>query len=456
MKVRLLYSQLTLSLSFVLISSSVLCQNYPGSDVIGRGYDVFGEYANISSIKRYRVFDFSKCSQKSESGYNVPSQVYLEKFSKHSIKDVKGSSLDEYSSHMASHVNLSGNALFFKGSIGSNFSQSTSNVSSRYYHTRMDINLNWKVSLDTRDLSSLKPYLDDAFKKDLEQQSPSIIFERYGTHVIVSAMLGGRIDYSMSKKSTEISSSSELENIIKGRYGLVHGEYSSSSANGSVNAETMSEVQLTIVGGNSHLINTIESSAQYNTWANGINKSPTLCDFDRESLVPIWMFASSEKKDAIKAYYFTTWIKKYPIPAAPKLQTLDVVVDKLHVTNNCENAFASHGQFILKFYVNDRYANQTNQKSCSEGKAYFQNERFTFKVPQAEGESVIIEIMVIEIDQKTPDDLLTDGKRARLKISYPVTPDQLGESYSFHLYKEDTFAGRFCEAYLHFHFEESR
>lgn len=430
---------------------------FPGNNIIGRGYNVFDEYATISSIKRYPIFNFSKCSLKVENGYSMPNILYLEPFLKHDIKDIKGSSAHEYSDDLAKRTNLKANALFFSGSFKSNFNSNTNESENRYYQTRMDLNLQWKISLDNRDESKLIKYLDEDFYEDLMFQKPEIIFERYGTHVIVSALLGGRIDYSLSQRITDQSSSASVENKINARYQILRGEISNTQNAYSGSYDSNEDVKLNIIGGNSQFINNIKDNVQYNVWAEGIQNNSTLCDFTEESLIPIWSFAPDDKKQELMNYYSEVWIKKYPIPIPekPSIKELEIVISKVYIKNSCESAIKSYGEFQMLFLVNGIQQDQTREAKGSEGSnCNFDKMSFKFKAPINPGETVSVELKLIEIDQ-TGNDELTMGDRAIVKINYPINEAILNVNTAKYLYKQDGIAGRYCEVNINYYLRKS-
>lgn len=435
--------------------------NAPGMDVIGRGYDVFGEYANISSIKRYPIFNFSKCNSIVQNEYNIPSIIYLEPYRKHDMKDVKGSSIEEYSKDLSEQTKLQAKALFFKGSMQSNFNFNSNESESRYYFTKMDLNLQWKISLDIRDTLELIKYLDDFFNKDLNSQTPEVIFQRYGTHVIASALLGGRIDFSLSQEITNNSNSTSVDKSINSKYKFIRGEMSSSDITSNGSYESNDNIKLNVIGGNSQYINDIKDNEKYKIWADGIQAKPTLCDFTEESLIPIWSLTTDSRvKEDLKNYYYNVWIKKYPIPEKAITKELKIIIDKVIIKNSCESAFKNYGEFQLYFYLNNFQKNKpydlTLEKRGDEGQNCFFNKMyFKFPAPTNDGEIVSIKLLLVEND-KVERDELTMGDKIEYYIKYPLNELIFNTSKTAYLYKEESVAGRYCEAYITYHLEKVR
>ncbi|OFX25469.1 MAG: hypothetical protein A2033_09015 [Bacteroidetes bacterium GWA2_31_9] len=444
---------------FLFYSVIILAQNntnYPGNDVIGRGYDVFGEYANKSSIKDYPILDFTKCTTKNEGKYVIPSIILLKFDPTKDIKDVSGSSINDYSKSLAQSVNLKANAFFFAGSANSNFNYNSLQTEKRYYQTKMDRNLQWKISLDTRpDTLALAKYLDETFKKELLTKSPEYIFENYGTHIIVQALLGGRIDFSYSEKITGNTTQSDVESVLSGRYGILKGGYSNSNGQGINSSLTNKEVKLKVIGGETLYINEDLSSEQYNTWAAGIPNNSTLCDFTNNSLIPIWSIVTDKNiRKKLSDYYNNVLLINNHMPSAPEIKKLSLVVDEVYIKNSCENYFKKYGEFQLLFFINGKQVSQSQESKGTEGQdCYFDKMSFTFDAPTKEGEFVNIELRVIENDTPARDEL-TMGVNGKIiyNIKYPLSDELYKKGYN-ELFKEDPVAGKYCEANVTYHLQ---
>ena len=170
---------------FAIIGTQLIyAQNqYPGFEVIGKSYDVFGEYANSKSIGDYDLFDFSKMKTKTDTyDHKLPKYLRIKDISNHVIQTVEGSSKKEYINSLSENTGLSIDAFFFKGSINNQLTKTNTNISNYLYYTYMDINTKWKISLDTRNIDTLINYLEPQFKSDLETMDPEELFELYKNH----------------------------------------------------------------------------------------------------------------------------------------------------------------------------------------------------------------------------------------------------------------------------------
>lgn len=290
----------------------------PGLDVLGFGYDVFGEYANQKSKKRFCLFKYDnfKTVPIGSKQYNVPQYVILEYMSEHIVKTIEGSSMRQYAKSQAASVGLTKKGFFFKGSVNASFSKSSSGTKKHYYYTYRDANTKWRISFDDRQKNKLESMLDPVFVKDLNNPnlSPSELFERYGTHFIASAYLGGRADFNAKSVMTSNTSTSAIATAVKAKYGSVSGNASLSQSQKNTLSKSKTETKLVVTGGNSEYVNNIDDPVTYDKWASGISDMPVLCDFDENSLKPIWIFCRSKGRKAELKAEFERMIKANPLP----------------------------------------------------------------------------------------------------------------------------------------------
>jgi hypothetical protein len=295
----------------------VKAQNFaPGTDIVGFGYDVFGEYANQKSKKRFCLFKYSNHAPQmiGNTQYNVPANVILENISEHNIKTVSGESQREYAKNLSANASLSGETMFFEGSVKSSYNFTSSGSEQKYYYTYMDANTKWRISLDVRDMTALAAMLDPVFRKAVDNDDPVKLFATYGTHYIASAYLGGRADFTSESVITQSTSTTEIGLAVEAKYKVVSGTANLNSQQTNTLRNAKTETKLRVVGGNSEFANNISDPVTYEKWASGIATMPVLCDFDQESLRPIWEFASTEARRTQLEEEFKRMCDKRPLP----------------------------------------------------------------------------------------------------------------------------------------------
>ncbi len=308
-------------LAFFLIGNLAAQDNLaPGTDVVGFGYDIFGKYADQSSKKRYCLFKYKNWSDQvvGNKKFSVPENVYFENISKHTVKTISGSSMREYAQNLAVSVDLNVDAFLFSGSLSSDYQSTMNSKESYFYYNYMDANVKWRISLDIRgdDVSYLREMLEPRFKNDVDKMNPSTLFSTYGTHYIASAYLGGRAENSSSTKITSTTNTESISVAVTAEYKAVSGGASTDAAYKKTLNSSNTKTELVVTGGNSEYANSIADYDKYKAWADGIAGMPVLCDFDKESLRPIWEFASTtERKNELKAA-FNELLKVNKLPDA--------------------------------------------------------------------------------------------------------------------------------------------
>lgn len=306
-----------LTVLMLIAFSSLKAQELgPGMDIIGFGYDIFGKFADNSSKKPFQIFKFGADEQKriGSSVYLVPSGVMLDNIGKKEKTVVSGSSQRDYAKSFGASVGVDIDALTFGASVNAAFSNSWGGSERQYFQTIRDANRTWRVSIDQR--VDLKTILDPQAAKDINSMDPAKLFQLYGTHVIVSAYLGGRADYTSITKITQEYSEQEISLAASLSYTRVSANASTNYSQKQNNIISNTKTTLIVTGGNSEYASDINNFEAYKLWADGIRSLPVLCDFENGSLIPIWDLASTQQRKNALIAEFNKLAKQYPLPEA--------------------------------------------------------------------------------------------------------------------------------------------
>lgn len=302
---------------FIFLTGNIFAQTQtPGLDILGYGYDVFGDYADQASKKKYCLFNYSNF--KTVNGiteYTAPQYVILERMSKHKIGSIKGESIRAYIKDQSASAGLDVEGMCFSSSVNASFGKSSSSSERNYYYTYRDANAKWRISFDERDLQKLKEILDTQFKEDLAEMEPAKLFDLYGTHYIASAYLGGRADFSSVSVITSNVKTSDIAVAVEASYKIVSANASISEKHQQTLSNAKTITKLTFTGGNSEYPNDMSNQNAYKLWADGIAETPVLCDFDENSLKPIWDFCENAERKSILIAEFEKMLKAHPLPA---------------------------------------------------------------------------------------------------------------------------------------------
>ena len=272
---------------------------------LGRGYNVFGQYAQISSVKS-TVFDFNalvgddfiEATSLDETNYIVAS----------------GASSFAYQHQLGVQADISGSSKFFSASLSSSYSSSEVNNSSREFATiHVNNNRNQYVIKNRTDRATLKDYLDPTFKERLNDASydPEDLFDIYGTHVLMGLKTGARFDYHFSKETQYISKNSSIESEAKASF---HSMFSTVSVGVGINTDSSSEYQSTselsvtkVVGGNSNIA--VATDDGLSEWLIHLDDTNSVFSnfLDEDGLLPIWDFCDNVERQTQLKNAFTAY-----------------------------------------------------------------------------------------------------------------------------------------------------
>lgn len=274
--------------------------NVAGVEFLGRGYDVItGKFADPYSLKS-SVLNLNKLAE--------AKRLFKDEGSGTDSRYVEGKSAKSYSKEMATKVGVSGGYLYFRGSVNVNFSSSSLTETDRRFATLVSDLSQYRIEIDDRHLNFFD-YLDPIFKQDINNPeiSPKEIFQMYGTHVVRSIKMGGRLDYNATANSIYNSESHNFETEVKASFNAAfasaninhQNSQSTTSTSFEENCETNIKAYPAYQGSNSL------NPADYRAWLELAQKNPAMVDFGQERpLIPIWNMATTQvRRNQLKMGY---------------------------------------------------------------------------------------------------------------------------------------------------------
>lgn|GEM_PF-4781230 len=231
-----------------------------GLDVIGFGYNVFGNYADMNSLMKYPFFEMgpNRTQHIGAFAFDVPGNIYLQNISSHNVTTIQGKSLRAYAWSMSKEAGMDVDAKFFSSSIDTSFSSSSKGYSRSKFLTYRDANTKWKISLmDTIDLEKLKNSMTPQARYDIEHMEARTFLEHYGAYYVASAFLGGRAELTVQSNSSSKTTLKELEVSVEAQYQAISANASVSTSQKDSASSSLSSSKLTVVGGNSEFANNI-------------------------------------------------------------------------------------------------------------------------------------------------------------------------------------------------------
>ncbi len=260
-----------------------------GMDFLGRGYDVFSNYADPLEVKA-EVLDFDAMHDD-----GLIERLQLEKSE---FQTIEGETVADYQTFLSEKASIGGSYAGFSGSVKVNFS------SSHYTHTEYSFatvqtlieKYVARIDLGTS-VSTLKDYLTDNAREAINDPdvTPEEVFISFGTHVLRGIIVGGRLDYNASADMSLVQGSKSIGVFVEASY---EGAFSVDMSSETVTEEEMSDFNavrkksLKVYGGSSEYGQYIiaEDEQGYQPWIESIKDNPVFCEFDRTNpVVEIWM-----------------------------------------------------------------------------------------------------------------------------------------------------------------------
>ncbi len=242
------------------------------SSYLGYGYDVINEpYMDKNSINfSAPILDMDKIEN---------AQLKMMKENRSVSKEFESSTIQEFYQKYATSLSVYGKVgKMFSGGLKIDFSGSDSEKSYWHFYKKIyDVKTFNIYMVDS--INNLRNMLSENFKYDLLNMEASALFDKYGTHLIKEAVMGGRMEISATYSSTSNSSSTALDAAVNAHVKFLgssslNAEASASYENALTNQNVQSDVEIKQFGGT--LVNTssIEALSQnYSKWVESFDNS---------------------------------------------------------------------------------------------------------------------------------------------------------------------------------------
>jgi hypothetical protein len=273
----------------VTCGNSVPDYDVAGMEILGSGYNVTGNYADVADVKAV-VLDLAALQAS-----NLLRQVQYERATYHVVS---GEDSHEYQRSLSARVSISGSGFGFSGALKASFKQDR--YESRHYSFATVQSVIRKHGL--RVVLSLTPeelrgFLTPVAASAINDPSadPFYVFETFGTHILTGIIVGGRLDFSTSAnmsfekqdRSIDVYARASFKNIFasasieaQSTDDLSWSEYSASE-----------EKHLEVYGGRSEYGQYIMNEGVYESWIESIEENSVFMDFESTGLLGIWQLA---------------------------------------------------------------------------------------------------------------------------------------------------------------------
>ena len=337
--------------------SSGLLQGNTPMTYVGLGYNVLDRtYIVPNGFSRGRPI-FNPDEIKKRLHTDIPTD--------NSTTMIIGSSVSEYSNKMKSNLSLSADYPIFSGNLSAEYDMSKANKKNTYFVKSISGYIKESQYIPiTKDLHTI---LDKTFEEDLNSDmSPELLFEKYGTHVLVEALMGARCTYNYTYSAESSEEYSSIQSKIDLAYKYVSGSASIQEEQTAKDFLYNCYFHCQLSGG-PNIDHTTFSKLLENfpTWVDKLKDSvPTIFGVSNSnSLIPIWDYAENETRvNELKDYFYQRGgdIQKLldnmsKIPEEPSTKSY---IEDIIITSDKEDKVARDGSAYSGYTMIDKDLNE--------------------------------------------------------------------------------------------------
>lgn len=254
----------------------VMRNNIPvGVSYLGKGYNVhIAEYAEAKDLTTSYILDIDALIDDGHIGITkIPESYY---------RYESGESVSKFAESTANSIGVSGSYGFFKGSVNVAWNSSQQGEYGRSFASIAYKEMLYKLYINPA--VDLHYYLTEAYKKDLkiamESGNYQNLINKYGTHVLLTAIMGGKIDYYVSTDYRFEESRSDYQVNVEASFnaGFASAGVKVGSGSTSANSEfSSSKSEKKVTKPN------FANGWSYVQWYNTLTNNAALIDFQDES-----------------------------------------------------------------------------------------------------------------------------------------------------------------------------
>jgi len=265
---------------------------------VGLGYNVLeSTYINPQGFTLGRHILQEDEVKKRLKTANAPSQ---------SSYTIMGQTMKDYCVDLSAKLSLKSKYPLFSGSVDSEFDESQTKKSNVYFIKSMSGYPKYSEYIDIT--NDLKDILDPTFKEDLNStMSPQDLFNTYGTHLVVEALMGARCTYNYTYSSTSTQTKTQIKAKVEATYRFISGSASADDKKTAEEFLSNTSFQSVLSGGKDVDASTLDNLLKnFPDWVSSLaTATPTIYGISNmNSLIPIWKYAADPTRATeLEAYY---------------------------------------------------------------------------------------------------------------------------------------------------------
>lgn len=285
----------------------------PGLEVIGCGYNIFGLYAEASSLKR-RLFDVDKMpgleqTRIGNTSYNHWPIVTVHGLSSSKRQTIVGETATKYAESLSISTGLEAGFLGFHAQTEMDFNTSTTRNMYHAFTNVMDTTQVFALHLEDR--NDLRTYLTDEALNAIDnpdgQWLPDRLFDEFGLYFLTGAVMGGRLNHWSYVDTFYLASNTDLRAMAEADFrDIVGGQTGVQSSSSFATYQKHSVSETATLGGDPTIGGrSIVDQSSYQRWKDSIANNPGFLDFTipstKKPLTPIWTLATGTRRVELEA-----------------------------------------------------------------------------------------------------------------------------------------------------------
>ncbi|WP_298436389.1 MAC/perforin domain-containing protein [uncultured Jannaschia sp.] len=298
------------------VASGVL----PGTDTIGRGYDVFGQYCEPSSIKA-RLFDLGPLDHDVPgTPFTTSELVQVQETTRGMAELLESRSLQDFSKSLSASIGLKGQTAYFEGELDAAFACKERRIATASFF-QVTYNIIYR-RLNLPSFTEMRGHLRAGVAKDLDgAMTPEEVIATYGTHYLEAVTVGGRgsiciaIDRAEASKTVDLTASARM--TAASLTGKFEGHMDSEMTTAVETMKEKSHRKARVCGGDPAKGEALLQGG-YQAWADTVEARPAVCDITG-GLQPISRLAGTAERRAALDAAIAAEEMRHPLPDAPDI-----------------------------------------------------------------------------------------------------------------------------------------
>ena len=278
--------------------------------VVGYGYNTLRERASINSVSMTPIINFAQANEDGKVVTGPMDASFV-------AKTYSGSSVSELSNELSADASFKGKYLGFKGEVGASFGMNDFSKQENEYAISYVEADKRSAYMEMSTTEIINKYMTDAAYDDINglptkgrrhnvptvypstEEGLAKLVQAYGTHLVMSARLGGSMKYIMTVDISKVEGSYDLKAYANCSYKNmfvkasmnVSDNYKQSYSNNSSAITTIVKVQ----GGSDKAATNLaaangDNDNNFKAWIESLNddKNLTLVGLDNTKLIPLY------------------------------------------------------------------------------------------------------------------------------------------------------------------------